>query len=122
MCLVAFIDISLSCFVSTASIVSSTSGGIRSATSGSMGTALVPSHLPSNVTSSLEGSTGVFSTNSSIRSFISISSISSTFSTSDSATLFSGNFKSVVFVSYPCSRSEERRVGKECRSRWSPYH
>ena len=24
---------------------------------------------------------------------------------------------------YPeSSRSEERRVGKECRSRWSPYH
>jgi len=23
---------------------------------------------------------------------------------------------------YRCSRSEERRVGKECRSRWSPYH
>src|SRR3712207_6371427 len=22
----------------------------------------------------------------------------------------------------PCARSEERRVGKECRSRWSPYH
>ena len=22
----------------------------------------------------------------------------------------------------PLSRSEERRVGKECRSRWSPYH
>ena len=22
----------------------------------------------------------------------------------------------------PCIRSEERRVGKECRSRWSPYH
>ena len=21
-----------------------------------------------------------------------------------------------------CPRSEERRVGKECRSRWSPYH
>src|SRR5690242_20978340 len=21
-----------------------------------------------------------------------------------------------------CHRSEERRVGKECRSRWSPYH
>src|SRR5690554_8029691 len=21
-----------------------------------------------------------------------------------------------------CKRSEERRVGKECRSRWSPYH
>ena len=23
---------------------------------------------------------------------------------------------------YKQSRSEERRVGKECRSRWSPYH
>jgi len=23
---------------------------------------------------------------------------------------------------YPTIRSEERRVGKECRSRWSPYH
>ena len=22
----------------------------------------------------------------------------------------------------PSTRSEERRVGKECRSRWSPYH
>ena len=22
----------------------------------------------------------------------------------------------------PDDRSEERRVGKECRSRWSPYH
>src|SRR3712207_8107839 len=28
-----------------------------------------------------------------------------------------------VTLSYPLSaRSEERRVGKECRSRWSPYH
>ena len=24
--------------------------------------------------------------------------------------------------SYKTTRSEERRVGKECRSRWSPYH
>ena len=23
---------------------------------------------------------------------------------------------------FPATRSEERRVGKECRSRWSPYH
>ena len=23
---------------------------------------------------------------------------------------------------HPPPRSEERRVGKECRSRWSPYH
>ena len=25
-----------------------------------------------------------------------------------------------IVKKYP--RSEERRVGKECRSRWSPYH
>src|SRR6266576_7046197 len=25
-------------------------------------------------------------------------------------------------VQMPLNRSEERRVGKECRSRWSPYH
>ena len=27
-----------------------------------------------------------------------------------------------ALVSLPIFRSEERRVGKECRSRWSPYH
>ena len=27
-----------------------------------------------------------------------------------------------VSVGNDQSRSEERRVGKECRSRWSPYH
>src|SRR2546427_12861698 len=26
------------------------------------------------------------------------------------------------FELIPLERSEERRVGKECRSRWSPYH
>ena len=26
------------------------------------------------------------------------------------------------FVVVLLTRSEERRVGKECRSRWSPYH
>ena len=25
-------------------------------------------------------------------------------------------------IGAPADRSEERRVGKECRSRWSPYH
>src|SRR2546426_11955567 len=25
-------------------------------------------------------------------------------------------------LAQPAQRSEERRVGKECRSRWSPYH
>ena len=29
----------------------------------------------------------------------------------------------VAKIKYPMEeRSEERRVGKECRSRWSPYH
>ena len=29
-----------------------------------------------------------------------------------------------IFISLlmAAARSEERRVGKECRSRWSPYH
>ena len=27
-----------------------------------------------------------------------------------------------TLIQYNISRSEERRVGKECRSRWSPYH
>ena len=27
-----------------------------------------------------------------------------------------------VYTSVGYMRSEERRVGKECRSRWSPYH
>ena len=26
------------------------------------------------------------------------------------------------YMHLPLLRSEERRVGKECRSRWSPYH
>ena len=28
----------------------------------------------------------------------------------------------IIFVEMDGLRSEERRVGKECRSRWSPYH
>src|SRR5207248_7840135 len=28
----------------------------------------------------------------------------------------------IVFCLPPRERSEERRVGKECRSRWLPYH
>src|SRR5260370_4211544 len=33
------------------------------------------------------------------------------------------SFTSTMVVLVPAStRSEERRVGKECRSRWSPYH
>ena len=29
-------------------------------------------------------------------------------------------FEEIIVENFP--RSEERRVGKECRSRWSPYH
>ena len=32
-----------------------------------------------------------------------------------------GDFAHEVFAEL-IKRSEERRVGKECRSRWSPYH
>ena len=32
--------------------------------------------------------------------------------------VFSRNFEAALIS----MRSEERRVGKECRSRWSPYH
>ena len=28
----------------------------------------------------------------------------------------------IIIIDDGSKRSEERRVGKECRSRWSPYH
>ena len=31
-------------------------------------------------------------------------------------------FPEAEYAINPALRSEERRVGKECRSRWSPYH
>ena len=31
-------------------------------------------------------------------------------------------YVSFMFFVVVFTRSEERRVGKECRSRWSPYH
>ena len=33
-----------------------------------------------------------------------------------------GSMKRFGFLDKAVDRSEERRVGKECRSRWSPYH
>ena len=33
-----------------------------------------------------------------------------------------GKSESYAIVPDYYNRSEERRVGKECRSRWSPYH
>ena len=32
------------------------------------------------------------------------------------------HLKNKEFIEEKEIRSEERRVGKECRSRWSPYH
>src|SRR5256886_15624190 len=48
-----------------------------------------------------------------------------TFIASANAILYTG--ATVVFCeidprTFNANRSEERRVGKECRSRWSPYH
>ena len=36
--------------------------------------------------------------------------------------LDSENHGLVITLENTLLRSEERRVGKECRSRWSPYH
>ena len=36
--------------------------------------------------------------------------------------VFAGQRNSFLFSMLVMARSEERRVGKECRSRWSPYH
>ena len=38
------------------------------------------------------------------------------------AFLYSNDEKSEREIKETLPRSEERRVGKECRSRWSPYH
>src|SRR5258706_4979117 len=38
------------------------------------------------------------------------------------ATTFDDYVKFLPNVTAATNRSEERRVGKECRSRWSPYH
>ena len=36
--------------------------------------------------------------------------------------LYHGNLGASLMRNLGGARSEERRVGKECRSRWSPYH
>ena len=36
--------------------------------------------------------------------------------------MFAPNHHPAMKYVGPVRRSEERRVGKECRSRWSPYH
>ena len=38
------------------------------------------------------------------------------------ARAYAQNFTQEELITAIETRSEERRVGKECRSRWSPYH
>ena len=38
------------------------------------------------------------------------------------AAVYSSPLERTVETAEAVARSEERRVGKECRSRWSPYH
>ena len=40
----------------------------------------------------------------------------------NTGTVISRNKNSARTAAAGVARSEERRVGKECRSRWSPYH
>ena len=54
-------------------------------------------------------------------SFIDLSSSFSPISTACKATA-QGSAIGASFMSRLIGKSEERRVGKECRSRWSPYH
>ena len=48
------------------------------------------------------------------------------FSTKLYSSLFTGgmhhSLMNAIWNTFAIARSEERRVGKECRSRWSPYH
>ena len=41
---------------------------------------------------------------------------------SSTSAAMSQHFSEMAEEIYQTVRSEERRVGKECRSRWSPYH
>ena len=38
------------------------------------------------------------------------------------AEILTGTYFSGLGLKTAMARSEERRLGKECRSRWSPYH
>ena len=54
-----------------------------------------------------------------------LSGINIGYNTTETLILSSGTVAGAiegVLWNLPAMRSEERRVGKECRSRWSPYH
>ena len=51
---------------------------------------------------------------------VKLASVDDLFSTEESRA--DASREKVVEIPLSELRSEERRVGKECRSRWSPYH
>ena len=53
------------------------------------------------------------------KSYVDTQDSNFTSSINSNVTSISSNIANIGYLS---TRSEERRVGKECRSRWSPYH
>ena len=49
-----------------------------------------------------------------------VSAVIQSFQDEDTGAFTTANY--TYFFTETAQRSEERRVGKECRSRWSPYH
>ena len=54
--------------------------------------------------------------------YYSFRDINGNFTLSNYQVFFSSTYVLMTLYSFWVLRSEERRVGKECRSRWSPYH
>ncbi len=52
----------------------------------------------------------------------SIAMVTFTLSFVTGMSLYVANHDAPAMEQLQAQRSEERRVGKECRSRWSPYH
>ena len=54
--------------------------------------------------------------------FIALLAVVSTVDDAEAARFGGGRSVGMQRRALTTTRSEERRVGKECRSRWSPYH
>src|SRR3712207_9127369 len=57
-----------------------------------------------------------------VSGFDALTCIAAIYMGSSIGTMFSTVNPFSVVIASNAARSEERRVGKECRSRWSPYH
>ena len=53
---------------------------------------------------------------------MSVQGVFNTTATKSSSIWVAASFVQITAFATCVLRSEERRVGKECRSRWSPYH